>query len=211
VRDNGTGIRQDQLSDIFDLFNQGDSSLERSQGGLGIGLALVRSLVDLHGGRVEAKSAGVGRGSEFSISLPLRLESSQLASEGPLQPAAPVTRKRILVVDDNQDSAESMMMLLQELGHDVHMLTEGRKVVDAALEFRPHLVLLDISLPDVSGFDVAKALRRTPELTKICLVALTGYSQDEHRRRSREAGFDRHWIKPIHLDDLEELLRSLAS
>jgi PAS domain S-box-containing protein len=212
VRDNGVGMRRDQLSAIFELFTQGDSSLERSQGGLGIGLALVKSLVEMHGGRVEADSAGVGKGSEFSIWLPLRTESAHDASTPePVRAPLPVARRRVLVVDDNEDSAESMALLLRELGHDVRMLTEGREVVDEAREFRPHLVLLDISLPDMSGFDVAVALRHTAELENLCLVALTGYGQEEHRRRSREAGFDHHWTKPIELDLLEKLLSSLPS
>jgi CheY-like chemotaxis protein len=164
----------------------------------------VKSLVEQHGGRVEADSAGVGMGSEFSIWLPLRTESAHDASTPEaIHAALPVARRRVLVVDDNEDSAESMALLLRELGHDVRMLTEGREVVNEARQFRPHLVLLDISLPDMSGFDIAVALRNTAEVENLCLVALTGYSQEEHRRRSRESGFDHHWTKPIDLDALE--------
>lgn len=214
VRDNGMGIRPEMLPKIFDLFTQVDSSLERAQGGLGIGLALVRNLVEMHGGRVEVKSDGPGRGSEFAVWLPLLPTSSQdtaaaksAAVEATAQPAA----RRILVVDDNRDTAESLTFVLQDLGHDVRMVTEGRKVLEAAQQFRPHMILLDISLPDMSGFEVAVELRRCAELCRFCLVALTGYGQEDYRRQSSEAGFDYHWVKPVRLATLMQILNSLPA
>jgi PAS domain S-box-containing protein len=213
VRDSGIGIRPEMLSKIFDLFTQVDSTLERAQGGLGIGLALVRNLIELHAGRVEVQSDGPGRGSTFTVSLPLRAAGPH--AEAPAQPAAvvPAARsvsRRVLVVDDNVDAAESLTLLLEELGHEVKMLTDGSAVLETARTFRPHLILLDISLPDVSGFDLAAALRRSID-PGVCLVALTGYGHEDHRRRSREVGFDHHWVKPIDLAVIDGLLRSLVA
>ncbi|HEX6767450.1 MAG TPA: ATP-binding protein, partial [Polyangiaceae bacterium] len=209
VRDNGVGIRRETLPSVFDLFTQGDSTLERAQGGLGIGLALVRNLIEMHGGRVEASSEGPGKGSEFVLTLPLGKEARRRERETGPRESAPVVSRRVLVVDDNLDAAESMSLLLSELGHETRMLTDGKRVVEVAREFQPHVVVLDISLPDVSGFELARALRKLPELRNTRLVALTGYSQDEHRRRSHEAGFDQHWIKPVDLGVLEKFLSSL--
>jgi PAS domain S-box-containing protein len=214
VRDSGIGIRPEMLSKIFDLFTQVDSTLERAQGGLGIGLALVRNLIELHGGRVEVQSDGPGRGSTFTVSLPLRAAGAD--AEAPAQSAVvvPATRsvsRRVLVVDDNVDAAESLTLLLEELGHEAKMLNDGSAVLETARTFRPHLILLDISLPDVSGFDLAAALRQSVDNTGVCLVALTGYGHEEHRRRSREVGFDHHWVKPIDFAAIDGLLRSLSS
>jgi PAS domain S-box-containing protein len=214
VRDSGSGIRPEMLSKIFDLFTQVDSTLERAQGGLGIGLALVRNLVELHRGRVEAQSDGPGRGSTFTVSLPLLAAGANDAAPAQRAAAVPAARsssRRILVVDDNVDAAESLTLLLGELGHEVKMLTEGSAVLETARTFRPHLILLDISLPDVSGFDLAAALRRSVDNRGVCLVALTGYGHEDHRRRSRDVGFDHHWVKPIDLAAIDGLLRSLAS
>lgn len=212
VSDNGVGIRPEMLPKVFELFTQADASLERAQGGLGIGLALVRTLVELHGGRVEARSPGLGLGSEFSVSLPLLSTKANETSQSSTTTIAPPSsgRRRVLVVDDNVDAAQSIVFILEDLGHDVRMATDGSNVVTMAREFGPDLVLLDISLPDRSGFDIATELRGVPELAGVCLVALTGYGQDEHRRRSREAGFDHHWVKPIDLTELVHLLNSLA-
>jgi PAS domain S-box-containing protein len=208
IRDTGVGIRRELLPNVFDLFTQGDSTLERSQGGLGIGLALVRNLIEMHGGRVEASSEGPGKGSEFVLVLPLGKEARRLERETSLRESAPFVKRRVLVVDDNLDAAESLSLFLTELGHETRTLTEGQRVVEVAREFGPHVVVLDISLPDVSGFELARELRKLPELRGTRLVALTGYSQDEHRRRSQEAGFDQHWIKPVDLGVLERFLSS---
>jgi PAS domain S-box-containing protein len=215
VRDNGIGIRAEMLPRIFDLFTQADSSLERSPGGLGIGLALVRTLVEMQHGRVEARSDGPGRGSEFVVTLPLLAEeAARDAAHG--RDIAPGTGarpgqagRRILVVDDNVDAAESLMAVLNELGHDVRMVTEGKRVIDVARGFQPEAVLLDISLPDISGYDLASELRRSPAFERVCLVALTGYAQEEHRRRSREVGFDYHCVKPLDLATLDRIIDGL--
>jgi CheY-like chemotaxis protein/nitrogen-specific signal transduction histidine kinase len=214
VRDNGLGIRAEMLPRIFDLFTQADSTLERSQGGLGIGLALVRTLVEMQHGRVEAHSDGPGQGSEFVVTLPLltadaardaaRAHDAQSGAAGTAQ-----TRRRILVVDDNIDAAESLVAVLNELGHDVRMVTEGKRVMDVARGFQPEAVLLDISLPDISGYDLAAELRRSPAFERVCLVALTGYAQEEHRRRSREVGFDYHCVKPLDLTTLDRIIDGL--
>jgi CheY-like chemotaxis protein len=214
VRDTGIGIRPEMLSKIFDLFTHVDSTLERAQGGLGIGLALVRNLVELHSGRVSVQSDGPGRGSTFTVSLPLLAPGAGAEAPAPPAAAAPAKRsgsRRVLVVDYNVDAAEGLMFLLGELGHEVKMLTDGGEVLETARTFRPHLILLDISLPDVSGFDLAAALRRSVDNPGVCLVALTGYGHEDHRRRSREVGFDHHWVKPIDLAAIEGLLRSLAA
>jgi PAS domain S-box-containing protein len=212
IRDNGIGIVPEILPRIFELFTQADATIERAQGGLGLGLALVRTLVELHGGRVEAVSEGLGRGSTFTVTLPLLQSSSELEGSGVDHGTPPARRKqRVLVVDDNFDAAESLMFLLVDLGHDARMVTDGSQVLAAVREFRPRVVLLDISLPDVSGFEVAQELRSNPELGPLCLVALTGYGQEDYRRRSQEVGFDHHWIKPVNLAMLEGLLSSLDS
>jgi PAS domain S-box-containing protein len=205
VRDGGIGIDADVLPRIFELFTQGDATLERKQGGLGIGLALVRNVVEMHGGRVHAKSEGLGRGSEFVVELPLLDENADETSvDAPVPPRAEHP-KRIMVVDDNVDAAESLAMLLEMLGHDVHTVTEGSKVVAAAEAFCPDVMFLDISLPDANGFELAAALRKVPSLHALQLVALTGYGQGEYRKRSQDAGFDHHWVKPLDLRKLESL------
>jgi len=210
VRDNGIGIRADMLPRIFDLFTQADSTLERSQGGLGIGLALVRTLVEMQNGRVEARSEGPGRGSEFVVTLPLLTGDAARGHEAESRPdRAAQAGRRILVVDDNVDAAESLMAVLNELGHEVRMVTEGKRVMDVARGFQPDAVLLDISLPDISGYDLASELRRSPTFARVCLVAVTGYAQEEHRRRSREVGFDYHCVKPLDLATLDRIIGGL--
>ena len=213
ISDDGIGLRPEMLSQIFEMFTQVDATLERSQGGLGIGLALVRNLVELHHGQIDVRSEGRDRGSEFTVSLPLL--AADVADPLPPQisataPAVGSAARRVLVVDDNQDAAESLTVLLEEMGHDVRTLTDGHRVQETARTFRPHVILLDISLPDVSGFEIAEGLRRGvgPD---VCLIALTGYGQEEYRRRSREAGFDHHWVKPLDFASLEHVLASLPT
>ena len=213
IRDNGIGLRPEMLSRIFEMFTQVDATLERSQGGLGIGLALVRNLVELHDGRIDVRSDGPNRGSEFTVSLPLM--PAGVADAVPPQvsvrpPATASAPRRVLVVDDNQDAAESLTVILEEMGHDVRTLTDGHEVHETARTFRPHVILLDISLPDVSGFELAEGLRRGLD-PDVCLIALTGYGQEEYRRRSREAGFDHHWVKPLDLAALESVFASLPT
>jgi two-component system, chemotaxis family, CheB/CheR fusion protein len=208
VRDDGIGIPAADLPTVFDLFAQAHRSLDRSHGGLGVGLTLVKRLVEMHGGRVEARSAGTGHGSEFIVELPTveprRAETE--AAEG-VQQAAP-GGCRVLVVDDNVDSAESMAMLLQFEGHEVGMAVDGPSALEAARRMRPHVVLLDIGLPGITGYELAQHLRRDASLGRPVLMALTGYGQAEDRARSRAAGFDHHLTKPVNYDTLSALIRS---
>ena len=207
VRDTGVGIAPELLPRVFDLFTQAERSLDRAQGGLGIGLALVQRLVEMHRGKVEAFSA-MGQGSEFVVRLPI------LGTPIPLPPivqaSAPTAggALRILVVDDNVDSAESLAMLLQTVGHEVQTAHDGPTGLTAALGFRPDAVLLDIGLPKMDGYEVARKIRLAPRLAATPLIALTGYGQESDRQRSREAGFDHHLVKPV---DFEKLLRILAT
>ena len=206
VRDTGAGITPELLPCIFDLFTQAERSLDRSQSGLGIGLALVQRLTDLHGGTVEAFSA-LGQGSEFVVRLPV------LPTDTP-QPPSPVTATgqpttrplRVLVVDDNVDTVLSFSMLLKASGHDVRSAHDGPTAVQAALDYRPDVVLLDIGLPGLNGYEVAKQIRQHPVLKNVVLVALTGYGQDSDRQTSLQAGFNHHLVKPAYLEQLQQIL-----
>ena len=212
VRDNGIGIPDDMLARIFDMFTQVDRSLERSQGGLGIGLTLVRRLVEMHLGSIEARSNGPDNGSEFVIRLPVYCESqieSPLKNEGPRTTA--LSGCRILVVDDNKDSAASLAMLLRLKGNDIRTAHDGVEAVEVAEAFHPELVLLDIGLPKLNGYEVARRFRAQPWGRDLILVALTGWGQDEDRRRSQEAGFNFHMVKPLELAALEKLLTELQA
>lgn len=210
VRDNGLGIPGDQLTVVFDAFYQVDAAFGRSQGGLGIGLSLCRQLVELHGGRIEAHSEGCGKGSEFVIELPaLAAPPSVAAPPCEAEPSnlrRPVVPRRVLVVDDLRDSAESLAKALRTLGHEATPLFGGEHVVDWTLLHQPDVVLLDIAMPGLDGYEVARRLRRRPELNGVTLVALTGFGQPNDRRRAAAAGFDFHVTKPIDLDRLQELL-----
>jgi PAS domain S-box-containing protein len=207
VTDNGAGIPADQLGSIFEMFTQVDETLERSQGGLGIGLTLVRRLVELHGGSVEAFSEGRGRGSEFVVRLPLLSEKPRaLRRRESIGDATPAPARRILVVDDNRDSAESLALLLTLSGHQTQTAHDGLEAVEAAGQFRPDVVLLDIGLPKLNGYDACRRIREQAWGLSMVLVALTGWGQDADRRRSHEAGFDAHLVKPVDLDALRRLL-----
>jgi PAS domain S-box-containing protein len=205
VRDTGLGIAPELQPHIFDLFVQGDRSLARSQGGLGIGLTLVKRLVELHGGSVAVQSGGLGQGSEFTVRLPaLQVwQDADIRAPGVQAGVAGTPRKRVLVVDDNVDAAESIGMILRVSGYDVHCVYDGFSVLATARSYRPDVVVLDIGLPGMSGYDVARQLREQPEFKRTPLVAVTGYGQDEDRRRSLEAGFDYHLMKPINPDTLQ--------
>jgi PAS domain S-box-containing protein len=213
VRDSGAGIPTDKLSQIFDMFAQVDRSLERARGGLGIGLSLVRALVEMHGGKVEARSEGPGRGSEFIVQLPLPADASlehERRGQGFLDGGLPhPAGRRILVVDDNEDAADSLSLLLGAMGYDTRAAYDGRSALEAVPEFKPSLVLLDIGMPGMNGYEVARSMRQRPELANTILVALTGWGQNEDRQRSREAGFHHHLVKPVDAAMLRELLRSL--
>jgi PAS domain S-box-containing protein len=205
VRDEGIGISPDLLPRIFDLFTQASRSLDRSQGGLGIGLTLVKALVEMHQGAVSAASPGEGQGSEFSVTLPMALPEQAISSAE--EPDILADGCKVLVVDDNKGNARIVASLLRRLGtHTIELAYDGAEALEAVQRFRPNLVLLDIGLPRIDGFEVGRNIRRQPELDPILLVALTGYGQEEDRRRTRNIGFDLHLVKPVSLDQLRQLL-----
>jgi PAS domain S-box-containing protein len=211
VRDNGIGIAAEQVPHLFKMFTQADTSLERTRDGLGIGLTLVKALVEMHGGTVEARSAGLGRGSEFEVRLPTLAASSttvEQAAEG--EPPATVGH-RILIVDDNYDGAESLAMLLEEVGHETYTAHDGIAALEMTERIRPDAVLLDIGLPKLNGYEVCKRLRECSWAEGLVIVALTGWGQDEDRQRSLDAGFDTHLVKPVDHSVLMRLLASLPS
>jgi len=211
VRDTGIGIPADQLPRIFDMFMQVDTSLERSVSGLGIGLTVVKNVVEMHGGAVEAHSAGVGQGSEFVVRLPLLVDAPKPSPEPTASEPTATTARRILVVDDNRDAAGSLAMLLQIIGHETHTAHDGLEAVEAAERLRPDVVLLDIGLPQLNGFDAARRIREQPWGKTMVLVAVTGWGQEEDRRKSKDAGFDAHLVKPVDYGTLMKLLGSLPS
>jgi PAS domain S-box-containing protein len=211
VRDTGVGIAPDVLPRVFDLFVQAERRLDRARGGVGIGLTLVKRLVELHGGTVEAHSPGVGRGSEFVIRLPLLREDGQPLKMDPSEAHTPLTRpqpersRRILVVDDNRDAADSLSLLLRLDGHEVTVAYDGKGALAAAPACRPDVVFLDLGMPGMDGYEVCRRLRQMPELNGVRLVALTGWGQEGDRRRSAEAGFDHHVVKPADPEDLRRV------
>lgn len=207
VRDNGRGIDPHVLGNVFDLFYQADNSLDRAEGGLGIGLSLVKRIVEKHGGRVTAHSAGRGRGSEFVVRLP-RIDATPHDAVRPhgTSLSRPAKTARILIVDDNRDATDSLALLLEMHGHDVISAYEGRSVIDLARREQPSVVLLDIGLPDVDGFEIARRLRADPHTANMVLIALTGYGQAEDLENSRRAGFDHHLVKPAAVDRILALV-----
>jgi PAS domain S-box-containing protein len=213
VRDTGIGIAAEHLNHIFEMFSQVEPALERSHGGLGIGLAMVRGLVELHGGCVEARSDGIGRGSEFIVRLPI--VDVPVLHESP-QPAGNnkviIDRKRrILVVDDNRDAADSLALMLQMMGHETRTAYDGLEAVQLAGMFRPEIVLLDIGLPKMNGFEAARHIRQQPWGDSLDLIAQSGWGQEEDKRRALEAGFDHHLTKPVQAATLEKLLALINS
>lgn len=215
IRDNGVGIPADMLGKVFEMFTQVDRTLERSQGGLGIGLTLVRRLVELHGGTVEALSEGPGKGSEFVIRLPytteVPAEGKSAGSPNGVGVAGTARPLRILAVDDNQDAVDSLARTLQLKGHLVQTAYDGLAAVDAAARFKPDVVLLDIGLPRLSGYDAARRIRQLPGGYEMTLIAITGWGQEEDRRQSQQSGFDLHLVKPVDPVVLEKLLADLNS
>ncbi len=207
VRDTGIGLSPEVLPHIFELFMQGERGLDRSQGGLGIGLTVVKRLVELHGGRIEARSNGPGRGSEFTVCLPLGTTPPTghrtVAAPGQRSPGAP---RRILVVDDQVDVAESLALVLELEGHQVKTALDGPTALELATEFQPDVVLLDLGLPEMDGYVVAQRLRARPETQNVLLIAVTGYGRQEDRERTQATGFDHHLVKPIDLEELGALL-----
>jgi signal transduction histidine kinase len=216
VTDSGIGIPADMLPKVFDLFTQVGKHLERSQGGLGIGLALVKRLVEMHGGTVAAESDGQGLGSTFTVRLPLAADPAGAVAPaagggGTAPPAGRKEPRRVLVVDDNEDAADSLALLLEMTGHRTAVAHTGPQAVEVAKAFRPEVIFLDIGLPGMNGYEVASALRRDECCSGAVFVALTGWGTEDDRRRSREAGFDHHLTKPVEHAHLEGLLDTIAA
>jgi signal transduction histidine kinase len=208
VRDDGPGIAAESLPRLFETFTRGDGPGAQRSGGLGVGLALARRFAELHGGHLTARSDGPGKGSEFVVRLPLAAEQSPAAVDVGVE--APLPRVRILVADDNRDAAESLGLLLEIFGAEVRIVGDGAAAIEAFANYDPVLVLLDIGMPEIDGYEVARRLRARFPDRRITLVALTGWGQEEDRRRAHEAGFDQHLTKPVDLDTLRTLLASLA-
>jgi PAS domain S-box-containing protein len=208
VKDNGIGIAPEMMPRLFELFSQATPALHRSEGGLGIGLSLVRAFVEKHGGRVEGKSDGPGKGSEFLVRLPV---GKAPGAKGERRSAATATttgkRMRVLVADDNVDSTQTCSMLLEMWGHEVRVANSGREALDIAGSFQPDVVLLDIGMPDMSGYEVAGAMRSSPWGRKATLIAVTGWGQEDDKQRASAAGFDHHLTKPVDADEVQALLR----
>ena len=210
ISDTGIGISADALPRVFDMFVQADARDSRAQTGLGIGLTLVRSLVEMHGGSVSAHSAGAGRGSEFVVRLPLGAAGRDAQRTRPArEPGKVAGVPRVMVVDDNADAAESLAALLHILGADVHVTYDGPGALEALPSFRPAAIFLDLGLPGMDGYEIARNIRARPEAGKTLLVALTGWGQERDRRRTEAAGFDRHLVKPADLSALQAVLASL--
>jgi signal transduction histidine kinase len=212
VRDTGVGIPAEMLPRVFDMFAQVDRTLKRSQGGLGIGLTLARTLVEMHGGRMEARSEGPGKGSEFLVRLPLAADDASRGenrSDPRSKPPERLGQQRILVVDDNRDAADSLGMLLRFLGADAVVVYDGPSALTALRNYRPSVVFLDIGMPGMDGNEVARHVRQSEELRDITLIAMTGWGQEEDRRRSKAAGFDQHLVKPASAETLQALLAAL--
>jgi two-component system, chemotaxis family, CheB/CheR fusion protein len=208
VRDTGIGIPADRLASVFEMFSQVTSAAERSRGGLGIGLSVVKRLVDLHGGSVTVASAGPGQGSAFSVRLPILDDKPRALLEPPAKKRPAATARRVLIVDDNTDSAAALAMLLKSSGNKTATAHDGLAAVAAVESFRPDVVLLDLSLPKMDGYEAARRIRSEPWGKDVVLVALTGWGQEEDRRRSKEAGFDEHMVKPVDFDALMKLVAS---
>lgn len=211
VRDTGIGIAEHVLPTIFDMFMQGDTSLERTRAGLGVGLTLVRNLVSLHGGSVDVRSDGPGTGSEFTVWLPIvpRPEGAQDSRE-PDESSGPLTPLRILVADDYEDGREMLGFLLRDEGHTVAVAADGPAAVTLAQEFRPDVAIVDIGMPGMNGYAVAKALRDGPDGASVVLVALSGLGQQEDKARATDAGFDRHFTKPVDVNALRAFLAAVG-
>jgi len=210
IGDNGIGIPAEMLPTIFDMFTQVDTSVERSQGGLGIGLTLVKNLVSLHGGSVRAESKGVRQGSVFTVTLPLASSPAAAELKPQIASASPERKLRVLVVDDNRNLAKTLGWMVEILGHEAKIVCDGKEVIATAEEYLPDAILLDIGLSGMNGYDLAKEIRKHPKLKHCLLIAQTGWGQPEHRRRSKEAGFDHHLVKPVEMETLAQLFTSKA-
>ena len=210
IRDNGIGIPPDMQSRVFDIFTQVDRALEKSQGGLGIGLSIAKRLVEMHGGSIRVRSDGHGKGSEFTVTLPATLGSGRDRREATGRHALPSgPRHRILVADDNGDSATTLSLMLEVMGHEVRIANDGEEAVALAAEFRPEVILLDIGMPKMNGYDACRAIREQAWASGAFVVALTGWGQETDKTRSKEAGFDRHLVKPVEPDMLQKMIDAL--
>jgi CheY-like chemotaxis protein/two-component sensor histidine kinase len=212
VRDNGVGIAPNLLPHVFELFTQVDGSLGRSYGGLGVGLALARNLVEMHDGRLQASSAGLGKGCEFTIELPVLRDPSVHEAKTVLEPGQPMGRSlRVLVVEDNIDAGDSLSLVLRLYGHEVQLARTGPIALEMSSVSRPDVVLLDIGLPGMDGYQIAKLLRERPEFKDVMICALTGYTPSEaDRQRQQETGFDHYCVKPVPLARLLELFKMVG-
>jgi CheY-like chemotaxis protein len=206
VKDTGIGIPSEMLDRIFDMFTQVDRTLEQSQSGLGIGLTLVKRLVEMHGGTVAVTSGGQGQGSEFVVCLPVVLGTLRETENNNGQGPRSTSRRRVMVVDDNEQAARVLGMLLKALGNDVRTAYDGLTAVAIADEFRPDVIFLDIGMPKLNGFETARRIRETPWGKEVVLAALTGWGHDDDKQRTREAGFDYHFVKPVESATLQRLL-----
>jgi CheY-like chemotaxis protein len=209
VTDNGKGIPRESLETVFDLFMQIDPESSGTQGGLGVGLALVRRIIELHGGRVMASSKGLNHGSEFLVQLPQSAAADMTVAQDPPAPAAP-RRMRVLVVDDNRDAADSMRMLLEASDQEARAVYDGVSALEIAESFRPEVVLLDIGMPSMDGYQVVRELRARGFVPQPAIAALTGWGQDSDKKKAQEAGFDHHFTKPVDAADLMAFLDRVA-
>ena len=210
--DNGNGIAPEMLAHVFGLFTQSERTLDRAQGGLGIGLALVKRLIEMHGGKVEARSAGIGQGSEFVILLPHARDAPEefVSKKETIASAVAAKPRRILVVDDNDDSAEVTAILLRLEGHEVAVAHSGPAAIEQIPAVRPDVLLLDIGLPGMDGYELARYLRKLPETRNAVFIALTGYGRPDDRQNSKNAGYDHHLVKPIEPAELLALIAALS-
>ncbi len=211
ITDNGIGIPEEKIHHIFDMFTQVDGALERSQGGLGIGLTLVKRLTNLHGGEVNVQSEGLGKGSKFTVRLPLDVSQDQAVSKQgtPLLDVFSKQEVKVLIVDDNKDAAQTMGWLMEALGCTAKVVNNGSSAIETAPDFQPDLILLDIGMPDMNGYEVCKAMQEMPELKDTVFTAQTGWGQPEHRKKSKEAGFHHHLVKPVEMAALEPILNEI--
>jgi CheY-like chemotaxis protein len=211
VTDTGIGITAKALSRIFDMFSQGDSEVEGSESGLGVGLTLAKRLIELHGGSITAESPGPGKGSTFTIELPILQQQGPAQAERPAAARAePRTHHKILLVDDNIDFTSSLGLLLRMQGHTVQIANDGRSALTLASEFQPEFGFLDIGLPDISGYSLARRLHESPETADILLVAISGWGQQQDRVKSADAGFSLHLVKPVGLQEIESAMDRLT-
>jgi CheY-like chemotaxis protein len=206
VTDTGIGLPKDALSAVFTMFSQVKSSQDRSEGGLGIGLALSKGVVELHGGTIEARSAGPGKGSEFVVRIPRRSVSSSVQDVAAGTTVQTPSRRRVLIADDNRDAAESLAMLLEIEGHAVTVVHDGKQALAAIETSRPDVALLDIGMPEIDGYEVARQVRGDSRGQRTLLIAITGWGQEQDKARAMAAGFDLHFTKPVEPERLIELL-----